>query len=201
MFDRAVRRRIDPFLEQLAAHAVRRGIGADQVTLTGFAIGLAAMAAVATSAYVTALILLLLNRLSDGLDGAVARATTVTDRGAYLDIVLDFVFYAGFVFAFAVARPMDAVASAFLIFSFIGTGTSFLAYAIVAAQRGWTPDNAQGKGFAHLGGLAEGTETILVFMLMLLWPASFAPLAWIFGVLCWLTTFTRIATTLRALRS
>lgn len=201
MFDRVVRRRIDPFLDQLAAHAVRRGIGADQVTWTGFAIGLAAMVAVATGSYIAGLILLLLNRLCDGLDGAVARAMIGTDRGAYLDIVLDFLFYAGFVFAFTVARPMDAVAGAFLIFSFVGTGSSFLAHAIVAAQRRWTPDAAQRKGFAHLGGLTEGTETILIFAAMLVWPESFASLAWIFGALCWLTTVTRMATTLRALRS
>lgn len=200
MFDRAVRRRVDPFLNRLAIRAKQRGIGADQVTWAGFTIGLGCMAAVATGSYGIGLILLLINRLFDGLDGAVARATVPTARGAYLDIVLDFLFYAGFVFAFAVAQPADAVAAAFLIFSFVGTGSSFLAYAVIAAQRGWQVDGESKKGFAHLGGLAEGTETILVFAVMLIWPDSFVVLAWIFGALCWVTTVTRVATTLRALR-
>jgi len=39
---------------------------------------------------------LLANRVVDGLDGAVARATVATVRGAFLDIVLDFAFYAAF---------------------------------------------------------------------------------------------------------
>jgi phosphatidylglycerophosphate synthase len=158
------------------------------------------MVAVAQGWYGAGLILLLANRLCDGLDGAVARLTRSTDRGAYLDIVLDFLFYAGFVFACAIVQPQAALAAAFLIFSFVGTGTSFLAFAIIAAQRNWPADADRKKGFAHLGGLTEGTETILVFVAMLLWPDAFAILAWIFGGLCWLTTVSRMATTLRALR-
>jgi phosphatidylglycerophosphate synthase len=200
MFDRAVRRRIDPWLEDLAGRAKARGFSADQVTWAGFGFGVTAMVAIALGAPLLALLLLCANRLCDGIDGALARLSQPTDHGAYLDIVLDFLFYAGFVFAFAVARPQDAVAAAFLIFSFVGTGTSFLAFAIVAAQRHWPVDGGTKKGFAHLGGLTEGTETILVFAVMLLWPASFAALAWMFGALCWLTTISRVATTLRALK-
>jgi phosphatidylglycerophosphate synthase len=200
MFDRAVRRRIDPCLDQIAVLVRDRGIGADQITWGGFAVGLACLVSVAAGWHVIGLILLLINRFCDGLDGAVARATVPTDRGAYLDIVLDFLFYAGFVFACAVARPADALAAAFLIFSFVGTGTSFLGYAILAGKRGWDLDAGQRKGFAHLGGLTEGSETILVFSAMLLWPATFPTLAWIFGGLCWLTTIIRIATTMRALK-
>ena len=200
MFDRVVRRRIDPCLEDLADRAKARGLSADQVTWAGFGFGLAAMVAIALGSPIMGLLLLLANRLCDGIDGALARLGRPTDHGAYLDIVLDFLFYAGFVFACAVARPQDAVAAAFLIFSFVGTGTSFLAFAIVAAQRHWPVDADRKKGFAHLGGLTEGTETVLVFAVMLLWPESFPALAWIFGILCWLTTATRIATALRALR-
>ena len=200
MFDRAVRRRIDPWLEDLAGRAKARGLSADQVTWAGFGFGVAAMVAITLGAPLLALLLLCANRLCDGIDGALARLSQPTDHGAYLDIVLDFLFYAGFVFAFAVARPQDAVVAAFLIFSFVGTGTSFLAFAIVAAQRHWPVDGGTKKGFAHLGGLTEGTEMVLVFAVMLLWPASFAALAWMFGALCWLTTISRVATTLRALK-
>jgi phosphatidylglycerophosphate synthase len=200
MFDRALRRRIDPYLERLAGSAEKAGLSADQVTWVGFGFGLMAMLAIALDAPILGLMLLFTNRLCDGLDGALARRKAPTDRGAYLDIVLDFLFYAGFVFACAVAQPGAALPAAFLIFSFVGTGTSFLAYAIIAAQRKLPDVPAAKKGFAHLGGLTEGSETLFVFVLMLLWPSAFGLLAWCFGALCWITTATRIAATLRALR-
>lgn len=199
MFDRAVRRRIDPSLDRLARKAQAAGLSADRVSWIGFGLGLLAMAAVANGAEFWGLVLLGANRLCDGVDGSLARLTRPTDRGAYLDIVLDFIFYAGFVFACAVARPEHAVAAAFLIFAFVGTGTTFLAHAIMAAKRGWVEETHAGKGFAYLGGLTEGTETMAVFVIMLLFPGAFTWLAWIFGILCWLTAATRINATLRAL--
>jgi phosphatidylglycerophosphate synthase len=199
MLDRAVRRRIDPCLERAAAQLGAVGIAADWVTWFGFVIGVGAAAAIAADQLFLALLLLFGNRLCDGLDGALARRSAPTDRGAYLDIVLDFLFYALFVFAFAWRDPADALAAAYLILSFVGTGTSFLAHAIFVAKRGGDAVMPR-KGIAYIGGLTEGTETILVFVLMLLLPAHFAKLAWIFGALCWLTTASRIATTLAALR-
>jgi phosphatidylglycerophosphate synthase len=200
MFDRALRRRIDPYLERIARTASALGLGADQVTWAGFGFGLLAMASAALDLPMLALLFLFANRFCDGVDGALARLTAPSDRGAYLDIVLDFIFYAGFVFACAVAQPDAALPAAFLIFSFVGSGSSFLGHAVVAAKRNWTSEAVAKKGFAHIGGLTEGGETIFVFVLILLWPEAFAALAWIFGALCWLTTASRIAATLRALR-
>ncbi len=170
-----------------------RGWTADQVTVLGFVIGLLAIPAIAFEAYLTALVLILLNRLSDGLDGAIARSTKQTDRGGFLDITLDFIFYAGIPFAFALADPYgNALAAAFLIFSFIGTGCSFLAYAIMAEKRRITTDLRGRKSLYYLGGLTEGTETIVLFVLVCLLPTWFPILAVTFGVLCWVTTATRI---------
>jgi phosphatidylglycerophosphate synthase len=199
MFDRAVRRRIDPSLDRWAARLVAHGYRADQISWVGFGAGLLCMLAVASGSEFTAFLLLLVNRIADGLDGAVARLTQPTDRGAYLDILFDFIFYSGFVCAFALADPGKATAAAFLIFSFVGTGTSFLAHALMAEKRGWAAQSP-GKGIAYLGGLTEGTETIAVFLLMLIWSDGFPALAWGFGLLCWLTTLSRVATTLSAFR-
>lgn len=138
MLDARLRRLIDPPLDRLGASLGRRGIGADAVTLAGFAVGAASFPALAAEAYGLALLLILLNRVMDGLDGAVARHAGTTDFGGYLDIVCDFLFYSGVVFFFAVGRPEQALPAAFLIFSFIGTGSSFLAYAVFAAKRGVT---------------------------------------------------------------
>jgi phosphatidylglycerophosphate synthase len=201
VLDARLRRLIDPPLDRLSAPLVARGISANAVTVAGFVIGLCAAAAIAGRAYLLGLALLLLNRLCDGLDGAVARRRGLTDLGGFLDIVLDFLIYAAVPFAFALADPAaNAPAAAFLIFSFIGTGSSFLAYAIMAAKRGVSSDLRGRKSLYYLGGLTEGTETILAFVLACLWPALFPWIALIFGLLCWLTTATRIAVAVQTLR-
>ncbi len=199
MLDRAARRLIDPTLESLAGRAARLGLTADRVTVLGFGIGLAAIVAIAVKLYLVGLVLLLLNRLADGVDGCLARRNGPTDLGGYLDIVLDFIIYAGLGFAFALAQPEQAVAAAFLIFSFMGTGSSFLAFAIFAAKR--RLGERQGlKGFYYLGGLTEGTETILLFVFVCLLPGYFAEAAYVFGALCWLTTIGRVASAAQRLR-
>jgi phosphatidylglycerophosphate synthase len=193
MFDARIRPLIDPPLARLASVTHRVGWTADGVTLWGFVIGMLALPAIAIEAYGLGLILILLNRLADGLDGAIARITEKTDRGGFLDIALDFIFYSSIPFAFALADPFEnALAAAFLIFSFIGTGCSFLAYAIMAERYGLSTDIRGQKSLYYLGGLTEGTETIGLFVLACLLPAWFPVLAWVFGALCWITTATRI---------
>src|SRR5690606_10249682 len=145
--------------------------------LAGFVLGLLAMLAIAFQSYLAGLALILLNRLADGLDGAVARGTRSTDLGGFLDIVLDFLVYSGTVFAFALADPpADALAAASLVFSFTGTGASFLAFAAMAAKRGLTTELRGHKSLYYLGGLTEGTETILVLVAFCLFPGWFAPI-------------------------
>jgi phosphatidylglycerophosphate synthase len=200
MLDRAARRLIDPALGELAAAAQRRHLTADQITIAGFACGLAAMGAIALQWYWLGLLLLLGNRLADGVDGALARRIGATDLGGYLDIVLDFIIYSGAAFAFALAQPEHATAAAFLIFSFMGTGSSFLAFAIFAAKRNLDGEAAANKSFYYLGGITEGTETILLFVLILLFPSWFAIAAYVYGTLCWLTTIGRIGAAVQRLR-
>lgn len=192
MLDATLRRLIDPALKPLASAMVRTGVGADAVTLGGFAIGMLSLPAIAAERFDLALLAIALNRLSDGLDGAIARITRQTDRGGYLDIVCDFIFYSGCVFGFALANPVNALPAAFLIFSFMGTGSSFLAYAVMAAKRGMTTDIRGSKSLYYLGGLTEGTETIAFLIAICLWPTAFPVLAWVFGALCWVTTTSRI---------
>jgi phosphatidylglycerophosphate synthase len=201
MLDTRLRRLIDPPLDRIGAMLARRGVGADTLTLVGFIFGLLAMVSVTVEAYAAALLLLAANRIADGLDGAVARRTRPTDLGGFLDIVLDFIVYAGLVFAFAVADPVaNAWAAAFLLFAFIGTGSSFLAFAVMAAKRRISTELRGPKSFYYLGGLTEGTETILFLILVCLLPDWFAGLAIAFGVLCWLTTVGRVAEGYQLLR-
>lgn len=190
-----------PLLESMARKLDSR-MTADQVSFLGFIIGIGGVAAIGFHYYLTGLILILLNRLADGIDGTLARIKGATDSGAYLDISLDFIFYSAVVFGFALADPnKNGLAAAALIFSFVGTGSSFLAYAILAERRKLTNLRLPNKGFYYLGGIAEGTETILFFILFCLFPGSFTTLAWILTAICWLSTCLRIFSAYTTLKS
>jgi phosphatidylglycerophosphate synthase len=192
MFDAQLRPLIDRLLNPIGRGLVTLGVTANQVTMIGLAFGLIAAGCAAAGLFYPALWFVIANRVIDGLDGAVARASRSSDFGGYLDIVSDFIFYSAIPLAFAVARPEAALAAAFLIFSFIGTATSFLGFAILAEKHKVTTQIRGKKAFYYLGGLTEGTETILLFLAMLVWPDYFSLMAITFGILCWVTTATRI---------
>lgn len=193
MIDRQTTGLIRPALDALARRLVQLGIGADALTFAGLAIGWAAAGAIALQAFGIGAALILVSRLFDGLDGAVARATTPTDRGGFLDISLDFLFYPAIPLAFAIAQPAaNALAAAVLLAAFVGTGTCFLAFATIAAKRGLTSLDYPHKSFYFLGGLTEATETLAFFIAMCLWPQHFASLAYLFAVMCAVTIGMRI---------
>lgn len=194
MFDR----HLLPLQLRLLAPAARAlagsGVRADAITLAGFAVGLAAVPLIAWGHPLAGLAAILANRILDGLDGAVARIAGATDRGAFLDIALDFFFYAAIPLAFALADPAaNALAAVALVVAFVGTGSSFLAFAAIAARRGIAADAYPRKGIYYLGGLTEGTETIAFFVAICLWPGAFATLAWVFAAACMITAATRWA--------
>ncbi|OBT17220.1 hypothetical protein A9264_00115 [Vibrio sp. UCD-FRSSP16_10] len=180
-------------LAQGAALLDRLGITANQTTVFGFVVGCFAFPLLCLEQYTAALVLIALNRICDGLDGALARRQGITDAGGFLDISLDFLFYSMVPFGFVLANPdLNAIAGAFLIFSFIGTGSSFLAFAVMAGKKGIENPVYQHKSLYYMSGLTEGTETIACFVLMCLFPHYFSQLAYVFGAMCWFTTATRI---------
>ena len=193
MFDAQIRPLIDPPLNRLGQGLARAGVSADMVTLTGLALGLLAAALIALGAPGLALTPLLLSRIADGLDGAVARATRTTDFGGYLDITSDFLFYGAVPLAFVWADPVaNGAAGAFLLTSFYINGASFLGYAILAEKRGMQTTRRGAKSLYFTGGLLEGFETIVFFVALCLFPTYFAPLAWVFGALCFITAGSRV---------
>ncbi|KAA0011251.1 CDP-alcohol phosphatidyltransferase family protein [Billgrantia pellis] len=202
MLDRWTMPLTQPPLRWLARRLDACGIRPDQMTVTAFVIGMFALPLLALEWYLPALIAILLNRLGDGVDGAMARLSgRASDAGGFLDIGLDFVFYAAVVLGFALANPtVNALPAAFLLFAFIGTGTSFLAFAIMATRHGLERPRFQKKAFYYLQGLTEGTETILAFVLFCLLPAHFRWLATLFAVACLVTTVTRLWGGYRTLR-
>ncbi len=193
MLDRTLTALIKPGIARLAQGLHSLGLRANQVTVAGFLIGLCAAFLIAGQAYLAGVVAVFISRLCDALDGALARLTQATDAGGFLDIALDFLFYASIPLAFAVADPAhNALPAAVLLAAFIGTGSSFLAFAVIAAQRGLKNLDVPDKSFYFLGGLTEATETLACFAAMCFWPQHFATLAYGFAALCALTTVTRI---------
>jgi phosphatidylglycerophosphate synthase len=201
MLDRLAVALLRPPVTATARVLARAGVAANAMTWLGFAIGLGAALAIAQRAFLTGAALILLSRLCDALDGAVARQTQATDAGGFLDIALDFLFYASIPLAFALADPAaNALSAAVLLSAFMGTSSSFLAFAAIATKRGMVSLDWPDKSIYFLGGLTEATETLALFLALCLWPQHFAPLAYGFALLCALTTASRIVWGLRAFR-
>jgi phosphatidylglycerophosphate synthase len=184
---------VEFFLNSIANYLNGRKISADTITIVGFVIGVMAVPLIILGAFKLALLLIILNRIFDGLDGILARMSGITDRGAFLDISLDFIFYASIPVAFALFDPPEnSLPALVLLFSFFGTGSTFLAFSIIAERKNIIPKNFNKKGFHYLSGLVEGFETILFFLLMCLLPTYFQIIAYIFSFGCLLTTIFRL---------
>lgn len=182
---------INPPLNAIGRAIARLGISADALTMAGAGAGVAAGFAIADGRFGIALGLIAISRILDGLDGAVARATRLTDFGGYLDIVADFVFYCAIPLGFAAYASDYALAAATLLASFALTGVTFLSYAAVAAQRGAMTETHGKKSIFYSTGLAEGAETIAVFGAMCVFPGAFIQIAFAYAVLCALTVLQR----------
>ena len=201
MFDGMLKRRIDPVLQRLAGALHRTGLSADGVTAAGLALGLGAALAIGLGSYITGLALILVSRLCDGLDGTLARLRQPTDLGGYLDIVFDYIFYGAIPLGFAVADPAtNGLPAAVLLMSFYANGASFLGFAIIAAKRGLSSEARGQKSLYFTTGLAEASETLLVFALACLFPSAFPWLAYGFAVLCGITCISRILLATRQFR-
>jgi phosphatidylglycerophosphate synthase len=193
VIDASVRKLIDPFLDRQGLRLARRGWDANTMTFAGIAVGIAAAILIAIGYPGFAMVPLAANRMADGLDGAIARATRKTDFGGYLDIAVDFLFYGLIPMAFVWLDPAaNGAAGAFLLASFYFNAASFLGYAVLAERRGMSTTTHGTKTLYFTGGLLEGSETILFFLAICLLPQWFSPLAWVFGALCFVTATSRL---------
>jgi phosphatidylglycerophosphate synthase len=172
-------------------------VRASSVTLVGLAVGGGAGVAIAFDRRIVALVLWLANRFADGLDGAIARRASATDRGGFIDIVADFVVYGGFVVGVAYARPDARLAAVVLLFAYYMSGTALLAWSSLAERRARVAvDN---RSLHFVGGIAEGAETIAVYALLCLWPSATGAIMWAFAAAVGLTAVQRIVFAWRSL--
>ncbi|PKP97993.1 MAG: hypothetical protein CVT76_03355 [Alphaproteobacteria bacterium HGW-Alphaproteobacteria-15] len=200
MLDAKLRPLIDPPLNWAGRVLAGVGVTANGLTVTGLVLGLAGAAAIAFGHIGWGLGLILANRVADGLDGAVARVRGPSDLGGYFDIVADFAFYVSIPLGFGVLAAENTLPALVLVASFVLTGVSFLAFAVIAAKRGEETTAHGRKSFFYSTGLAEGTETIALFIAMCLFPEWFPVLAYGYAALCVLTVFQRSALAAAAFR-
>ena len=193
MIDGWGKRRLEPVLAALAAPLAAGGVSANAVTVLGLMAGLAAAVAIALGWFWTALALILVSRLGDGLDGAVAAIAGRTDLGGYLDIVFDFIYYGAVPLGFVLHDPaVNGIAGAVLLFAFYVNGASFLAYAVIAEKRGMSTAVRGRKSFFFTAGLAEAGETLAAFIAACLFPGWFPVIAYAFAALTLYTAASRV---------
>lgn len=200
MLDARLRPLIDPPLNRAGAMLAGWGVTANALTFSGLTLGLAGAALIAMGHIGWGLALVIVNRLLDGLDGAVARVRGPSDLGGYFDIVADFAFYVSVPVGFGILAPANQLPALVLVASFVLTGVSFLAFAVIAAKRGAVTQAHGRKSFFYSTGLAEGAETIAVFIAMCLLPAWFPAIAYAYAGLCVLTVVQRSAMAAAAFR-
>jgi phosphatidylglycerophosphate synthase len=191
MFDVALRQFVDPVLIRMAGWIADTRISANMMTISGAGLALGAAFFVTQSNLAAAFGFILLNRIVDGLDGAIARINEPTEFGGYLDTICDYVFYLSIPVAFGLIDPVNQIPALLLVASFTLTAVSFLAFAAIAARQ-ISGDGVHGpKAFIYSTGLMEGGETIAFFLLFCLFPGFFPTLAIIFAALCLLTVVQR----------
>jgi phosphatidylglycerophosphate synthase len=200
MLDRQMRQMLAPVLTGAGTKLAAAGVPASALTAAGWIAGAGAGAATALHAWPAALGLWLASRLLDGLDGPTARAAgKATEAGGFLDIVADFSVYAGIVLGLAVAVPGARLACVALLTAYYVSGTAFLALSSLAERRG--QDLGDERSLRFIGGLAEGTETVIVYALLFLLPHHAAVIAWAFAAAVAVTAGQRIVAGLRLLRA
>ena len=193
MYDSQLRTIIDPPLNWAARRLRPLPLTANQVTVVGAVFGFCAALAIFFGGFGLALVAIVANRLADGLDGALARQQGATKLGGFLDIVFDFFFYGAIPLAFALYDPeRNALAAAVLLASFYANGATFLGFAAVAAELNLTTDDQGKKTIYYFAGLAEGAETIAVFVLMVLVPSFFVWIAFLFALVCFASAGARV---------
>lgn len=198
MLDAPVRRVLARPLDEAAGVLQRVGIRPDALTGIGWAVGVACCVAAGTGHWTTALVLWLANRLADGLDGPLARRSGATELGGFLDLLADFSIYAGFVLAVGIAVPDARIACLTLLVTYYLSGTAFLLLSARWEARGITGD---GRSVLFVGGVAEGTETVLAYVAICLLPDHAAIVVWVFAGLVGLTALQRTVLGIRSLGS
>ncbi len=170
MLDQAIRARLEPTLDRGAGWMSAAGISPQVLTAAG---------------------------LLDGLDGPLARRRGATELGGLLDFVADFVVYSGFVVGVAIAEPGARLACVVLLATYLVNNVALPSFSSMIERLGL--DIGDERSLRLTTGLAEGAETIAVYLLFCLLPGASETIAWAFAGVVALTAGQRVANAARTL--
>jgi phosphatidylglycerophosphate synthase len=202
VFDHLLRGVKDRLLAPLALQL--SGVPPNLLTLLAFAFGIAAAGAAMRARWGLGLGLWVLNRITDGLDGAVARAAgRQTDFGGYLDILLDCIVYAAIPVGFAIQTTDHTVLLLALVMeaTFFVNACSWMYLSAVFEKRA---SGARATGelttVTMPPAIVAGFETVIFFSLFYLFPGHLAALFGIMSVLVCVNIIQRLVWARRVLR-
>ena len=199
MLDGTSRRLLARPLDRLAGWLDRSWCSPDGLTLLGGLLGVCGALAAARAWWLAALVLWLLRSLADGLDGPLARRRVRTSQaGGFLDICVDFIVYGSFVVGVGLGWGGSLLPFLAVLLAYYVNGTAFLAFSSIAERTARQLDD--GRSLSFLGGIAEGTETVLVHSIWCVLPGYAGPIAWVWSVVVGVGALQRIAAGYRALR-
>ena len=201
MLDKKLNLFFRPILTKIAKVLINRKFTSNQITLFGFILGIFSFIFLSLGMIYIALLFFILNRIFDGVDGTLARLSKPTDLGGFYDIISDFVIYALLPLGFILFDKNNFLSMSFLLTSFIGTCSTFLTTAWIFEKKKIQIEKLSKKSFYYSEGLIEGTETIFLFILMFIFYEVATFIAWIFGVLCFITALIRVIKVSKILNS
>ena len=190
MIDQYFVKIIKPFLEIVASPFYKFGINANYISLFGLSMSFLSFYLVLKDLNIIALLVFLLGRILDGVDGIIANKTRITEFGGFIDIVFDLISYSLVPLAFILKDNSNAIFGSILLTTFFGTSSTFFGIAIFENNK-FIKRNPE-KSFFHVGGFMGGSITIFFLSLMFIFTEKFNLIALIFSVLCILGTIERI---------
>lgn len=145
------------------------------ITLFSFILGLGSVYFIVSNRLSLALCLWILNRIFDGLDGAVARESgKQSDFGGYLDILVDFILYAmipiAFTYVFGWGQRSWIILAGMISLFYINSASWMYLSAILEKRKAGSESKEEQTSITMPSGIVEGTETIIIFTLFYLFP-------------------------------
>lgn len=184
------------YIDMLAAAVCRyfpKNITPLHCTFIGFVAGVSSMLCTACGYFMAALFFFFINRVCDVLDGVLSHMRKCnSDKGAFFDIVCDFTIYSLLVLGFGFYSEQNALTAALVLCSFMVTASAFLAFSIFVKKEDILKSVYNKKNMYYMTGLVEGTETVLFFLVLFVFPEYFVWIGTCFAIACFYTGVQRM---------
>ncbi len=169
-------------VETFAEFLNKKHISANMLTSLGLGFAILGLNFLAMENYFLAFLCLVLNRLCDVLDGAVARFSHISAFGIFFDIFADYAAAALLIWGFILGNEaQNAAAGAFYLVGLNLSGVALLALSAISKQDYEALNKTPFK--VCLWGAVQNADIFTALTLMCLLPFWFMPIAIFFGLL------------------